>query len=76
MLKPRGKEVLHVETISTNNILMIHNTKDSLEKATVQCLSERFSMVSSSTFNQGKLQVDLVKDADRPAAKAILMGYL
>ena len=74
VLKPRGPQILHVETVADDNVLTVHDTKESLETATMQCLSERFSMAASSTFNQGKLQEDLGRDADRPAAKQILRG--
>ena len=53
VLKPRGKEILHVETTAEDGAITSHDTKESLEEATMTCLSKRFSMAASSSFNQG-----------------------
>ena len=74
VLKPRGKEILHVETTAEDGAITSHDTKESLEEATMTCLSKRFSMAASSSFNQGQLIEDIGRDADRPAADAILAG--
>ena len=53
VLKPRGKDILHVETTTDDRVVVSHDKKSSLEEATMTCLSKRFSMAASSTFNQG-----------------------
>ena len=63
-----------METKTDDRVMVSHDTESSLEEATMTCLSKRFSMAASSTFNQGQLIKDIVRDADQPNDNAILAG--